>query len=183
MTIETPNLRLVPLAAEELLALFDGSSLSDRLGAADELQAFCVSSVNETSAAWFEKLRASSGIDPWLHGFAVVLRDENRAIGIVSFKGPPDESGMVEIAYGIVPSGRGRGHATEGAAALVDFASRDDRVRLIRAHTMPTPNASTRVLGKCGFANVGEVVDPEDGPVWRWERRPAEKIESPPIES
>ena len=31
-------------------------------------------------------------------------------------------------------------------------------------------NASTRVLTKCGFRHVGEVMDPEDGLVWRWEK-------------
>jgi hypothetical protein len=25
---------------------------------------------------------------------------------------------------------------------------------------------------KLGFAHLGQVVDPEDGPVWRWERAP-----------
>jgi len=25
------------------------------------------------------------------------------------------------------------------------------------------------VLKHCGFAYVGAVIDPEDGPVWRWE--------------
>jgi len=27
------------------------------------------------------------------------------------------------------------------------------------------------VLTKCGFRHVADLVDPEDGPVWRWERR------------
>ncbi len=38
------------------------------------------------------------------------------------------------------------------------------------AHTCPEPNASTRVLTKCGFRRVGEVMDPDDGLVWRWEK-------------
>jgi ribosomal-protein-alanine N-acetyltransferase len=53
---------------------------------------------------------------------------------------------------------------------LLDLAARDPRVRLVRAHTLPEPNASTRVLQKCGFVHVGEVMDPEDGRVWRWQR-------------
>ena len=77
---------------------------------------------------------------------------------------------MVEIAYGIVPGFQGRGYATQAALALVGFAFRTGRVRLVRAHTLPVPNASTRVLAKCGFKRTGEVVDPEDGLVWRWER-------------
>jgi RimJ/RimL family protein N-acetyltransferase len=99
-----------------------------------------------------------------------VNRQSGSVIGSVGFKGPPDEAGMVEIAYGIVPVFQGRGYATEAAEACVAFAFGDDRVRLVRAHTLPTFNASTRVLAKCGFAYIGEVVDPEDGLVWRWER-------------
>ena len=91
-------------------------------------------------------------------------------IGAAGFKGPPDEAGMVEIAYGVTPSFEGQGYATEAAAALVAFAFTSGLVELVRAHTLPAANASTRVLAKCGFRHVGEVIDPDDGPVWRWER-------------
>lgn len=46
-----------------------------------------------------------------------------------------------------------------------------DGVRLVRAHTRPDGEASMRVLTKCGFEWIGEVVDPEDGLVCRWEIR------------
>ena len=93
-------------------------------------------------------------------------------IGTAGFKGPPDRTGVVEIAYGIVPSFEGQGYATEAAAALVGFAFASDDVRLVCAHTLPASNASTRVLLKCGFRHTGTVFDPDDGPVWRWERGP-----------
>ena len=97
-------------------------------------------------------------------------------IGGASFKGPPDGTGVVEIAYGIVPSFEGRGYATEAARALVEYAQKNEAVREIIAHTSPEANASTHVLKKCGFTFAGEVMDPEDGRVWRWEhaelRRP-----------
>ena len=54
--------------------------------------------------------------------------------------------------------------------ALVRFASADPRVRIIRAHTLPAKNASTRVLEKCGFTKLGEVIDSENNLVWQWER-------------
>jgi hypothetical protein len=44
-------------------------------------------------------------------------------------------------------------------------------VRTVIAHTLPEENASTRALRGNGFAHAGEVIDPEDGRVWRWERR------------
>ena len=62
----------------------------------------------------------------------------------------------------------------------IDFfgSRRSLRVKCIRAHTRPEANASTRVLAKCGFVLIGPVVDPEDGPVWRWERN-AQHIGTP----
>jgi RimJ/RimL family protein N-acetyltransferase len=62
---------------------------------------------------------------------------------------------------------------TSVTEALVAFAFANGQVRLVRAHTLPEANASTQVLLKCGFHQVGTVVDPEDGPVWRWERGPS----------
>jgi RimJ/RimL family protein N-acetyltransferase len=135
---------------------------------ADGLRAMFVSA--DVSPAWLALLRASSQADPWVHGFAIVHAAAASVIGSAGFKGPPDEQGMVEIAYGIAPSFQGRGCATEAAAAAIAFAIASGRVRIIRAHTLPAANASTRVLAKCGFQLIGEVVDPEDGPVWRWER-------------
>ena len=97
-------------------------------------------------------------------------RGSAAAVGRCGFKGPPAADGIVEIAYGIDPDHQGKGYATEAAEALVIFAFVSERVRVVRAHTLPEPNASTRVLTKCGFRYVGEVIDPEDGLVWRWEK-------------
>ena len=170
MEIDTTNLRLQPYAPEHLLALIEGVPQFEAqigLRAADGLRDFIVS--DQVSPVWLAQLRASREADPWIHGFAVVDRDSRSVIGNASFTGPPDEKGAVEIAYGIVPSYEGRGYATQAATALVAFAFGSDRVRLVRAHTLPEANASTRVLAKCGFERVGEVVESEDGPVWRWE--------------
>jgi RimJ/RimL family protein N-acetyltransferase len=173
IAIETLRLHLRPYTPADLVALIEGvPQFSARLGlpVADGLRAFLVS--DEVSPEWLDRLRATVAwpANPWVYGYGVVHRETNTVVGTAGFKGPPDEDGVVEIAYGIVPSHEGRGLATEVAAALVDFASTSGVVRTVRAHTLPQPNASTRVLTKCGFTFVGEVVDPEDGLVWRWER-------------
>lgn len=124
----------------------------------------------EVSPVWLALLDNSSATDPWIHGFTMVHRDNGSVIGQCGFKGPPDAEGMVEIAYGVAPEHQGQGYATEAAAALVDFAFSHQQVRVVRAHTLPEPNASTRVLTKCGFRKIGDVMDPEDGLVWRWEK-------------
>ena len=124
----------------------------------------------QLSADWLALLRASTPQDPWVHGFSITHRQSGESVGRCGFKGPPAAEGAVEIAYGIDPAHQGNGYATEAAEALVLFAFGDDRVRVVRAHTLPHANASTRVLTKCGFRRTGEVVDPEDGLVWRWEK-------------
>jgi RimJ/RimL family protein N-acetyltransferase len=123
------------------------------------------------SPAWLALLEASGPSDPWIHGFTLVHQASGQIVGQCGFKGPPDADGMVEIAYGVAPEHQGQGYATEAADALTNFAFRQDHVRTVRAHTLPEVNASTRVLTKCGFEPIGEVIDPDDGRVWRWERR------------
>jgi [ribosomal protein S5]-alanine N-acetyltransferase len=172
MAIETAHLSLIPYSSDQLLALIEGNDrFEERFGlpAADGLRDLYVS--DAVSPAWLAQLRASSGADPWVHGFAVVHRQSGSVIGSVGFKGPPNEDAVVEIGYGIVPAFQGRGYATEAAEAVVAFAFDSGQVRLVRAHTLPTPNASTWLLAKCGFERTGEIEDFEDdGLVWRWER-------------
>jgi RimJ/RimL family protein N-acetyltransferase len=104
--------------------------------------------------------------DPW--GSYVVQLD-GQPIGVGAFKSAPAPSGDVEIAYMTFPAHEGRGHATTTIAALVEIAV-GAGARPI-AHTLPQENASNKALRRNGFAFAGEVIDPEDGLVWRWERR------------
>lgn len=124
----------------------------------------------ELSADWLSRLAAAKHADPWILGFTLHSREDDSVVGQCGYKGPPSEDGMVEIAYYVEESLRGQGYATEAAEALTAYAFAHDDVRLVRAHTLPQSNASTRVLTKAGFQKVGEVIDPEDGPVWRWEK-------------
>ena len=122
----------------------------------------------QVSADWVARVRAATAPDPWICGFSIFERASGAAVGSCAFKSPPDPDGVVEIAYGVDPSHQGRGYATEATQALVDYAFASGRVRRVIAHTLPEPNASTRVLAKCGFDFLGEVIDPDDGLVWRW---------------
>jgi RimJ/RimL family protein N-acetyltransferase len=123
--------------------------------------------VLESTKTMLARMRTSPP-SPWTHGFAVVARKTGDVIGAGGYKGPPDADGMVEIAYGLDPDHRGQGYAKEAAAALVAFAL-GAGAKLVRAHTEPGNGASSGVLAALGFDRVGEVVDPEDGLVWRWE--------------
>jgi RimJ/RimL family protein N-acetyltransferase len=152
----TKNLKLVPQTLEEVRAMVEAMTPSEKA---------------ELSADWLALLHASTSADPWTYGFSLVLRDSDTLVGTGGFKGPPGADGVVEIAYGVSPDYQGKGYATEAAAALTAYAFASGKVRVVRAHTLPESNASARVLTKCGFRRIGEVIDPEDGLVWRWEKQ------------
>lgn len=94
--------------------------------------------------------------------------ETGRIVGTCGFKARPSPDGMVEIAYYTFPPFEGRGFATEMANILVARAVSSIDVGEIIAHTLPEPNASTRILERCAFQRAGEHIDPEDGPIWRW---------------
>ena len=164
VVIPTASLDLVLQTPDELLAWVASLPSGDRA---------------EVSPDWIARVRTAAAGDPWALSFTVVERASGSAVGTCAFKGPPDADGVVEVAYGTDPAHRGRGFATEAAGALAGFAFASGRVRLVRAHTRPDNGASKRVLARCGFRRVGEVMDPEDGLVCRWERGPAESGAAP----
>lgn len=173
--LETARLTLRVCAPEHLLALIEQPDQVERLvGLPVAMELHGLYNSDAVSPRWLAALREAKGRgappDPWRHGFFVAHNVDRRIIGSAGYKGAPDADGMVEIAYGVVPPYEGKGYATEAAAALVAYAFEQESVRLVRAHTLPEPNASTHVLRKNGFRFVGDVIDPEDGPVWRWER-------------
>ncbi|MEO7189895.1 MAG: GNAT family N-acetyltransferase [Vicinamibacterales bacterium] len=153
--IQTERIKLVPQTLEEVRARVEGMAANQKA---------------ELSSEWLAQLQAAT-VDLWTLGFAIVHRADDTVIGACGFKGPPGTDGIVEIAYGVAPDYQGHGYATEAAEALVAYAFNSGQVRVVRAHTFSEASASTRVLTKCGFQAVGEVIDPEDGLVWRWERQ------------
>jgi ribosomal-protein-alanine N-acetyltransferase len=61
-----------------------------------------------------------------------------------------------EIGYSILAPYEGRGFATEGTKALIEYLRRDARLESVIAHTFPSIPASIRVMEKCGFVFDGE---------------------------
>ena len=114
------------------------------------------------------RLMTAVGGDPKWFGYLTIDTSTKMIIGTCAFKGPPSGGGNVEIAYFTFPEFEKNGYATAMASALVDIASKSEAVRRIIAHTLPESNASTKILQRIGMSFIGEVVDPEDGRVWRW---------------
>lgn len=158
MTIKTQSLNLV---------------LDSLEAARERIGALPAEHREQISAEWLALFEQASEGDPWILGFRLVRQSDGAEVGQCGFKGPPDVAGTVEISYYVASEFEGNGYGSETAEALTRFALADSRVQTVSAHTLPEQNASTRILKKCGFKQVGEVVDPDDGLVWRWERAAA----------
>jgi ribosomal-protein-alanine N-acetyltransferase len=167
--VETSHLVLVPHHPADLRALL--ASTCEYEARTGRRVALAIRDfVLAASPDFMEQLQNANSPDPWRFGFAAFHKIDNIVMGMAGFTAPPDPQGAVEIAYGIDPTYQGKGYATEVAQALVDYAVQIGHASIIRAHSLPETNASTRVLDKCGFKKIGEITDPENNRVWRWEK-------------
>jgi ribosomal-protein-alanine N-acetyltransferase len=156
--IETDRLDLVLLTRGWLQASADGAPLPD-LGFADPGGILADS---ESLVRWrLAQLAADPTEEPWLLR-AIVLRDVDEAVGYANFHAPPDERGMVEIGYTILPAQRRHGYATEAANGMWAWAARNG-ARILRAAIRPDNEPSLALIRRAGFVEVGSQIDEIDG--------------------
>ncbi len=167
MTIRTARLRLEPARLPELQAFGAGGeqALAAALGVTLEPGWAGPDALEAVGASLGFLAAHPEAADWWLHFFFDAA--DGRLIGLGGFKGAPADGGL-EIGYEFAPARRGLGLATEAARGMVAHAFARPDVDHVLAHTLPNENASTNVLRKAGFRFDGEIVDPDDGPVWRW---------------
>ena len=167
--------------------------MSSRDTARERLTGLSLVAATDAHFAWLldeadapDQLRLPpSGIDqPWVyrwlratlptlgeHGSWLMVAD-GEAVGLCSYKAPPDPQGAVEIGYGVALERRRRGYATQAVTRLVEAARGDERVRALTAETALDNVPSQRVLEANGFVQTGRGMD-DDGEtiVWRLDLR------------
>jgi RimJ/RimL family protein N-acetyltransferase len=91
----------------------------------------------------------------WSIWYLVQREGSRRLLGFGSFAGRPDEGGIVEISYSVLPDSQGRGLATEAVQRLAAWAFSHPQVQTVFAETLPHLRSSIRVLQKNGFRYRG----------------------------
>ena len=165
--LQTERLTLVPLSREIAM-----SAMRDRARLAALLAAHVPDDWPEPDFAGFlpvlrRALRKDPACGEW---FGIIIHTADRTVvGDMGFHGPPDEEGMVEIGYSILPAFRRRGYAFEMARALIGWALARPEITRITATGVAAGNrGSIRVLEK-----VGMQCTRRDGDLLSWElRRP-----------
>lgn len=156
--IRTERLDLVVLTRAYLERVVEGEPRPD-LGFVDPED--FLAGAHDVVGLRLEQLVAKPALEPWLLR-AIVLHAGRVAVGFCTFHDAPDERGIVELGYEIVPAYRRRGFARETTRAMAMWAAHHG-ARVLRASVSPDNAASLALVGGEGFVRVGEQVDEEDG--------------------
>ena len=161
----TDRLELKSLTSRAAAALSDDRTETSRLLGASLPDAW-----PEANVLGLLALRPPASEEAERFGVWVVIeRESGSVVGDIGFKGPPDDTGTIEIGYSIVADWRRRGYAKEAAAGLVGWALTQPDVRTIVAATDPGNEPSMRTLEAVGFHRTGE----DDGEIrWRYVPEP-----------
>jgi len=104
--------------------------------------------------------------DPSFAHIAIVLaidKSTNQVIGSAGFHDFPNEEGMIEIGFGIVPEMQNKGFGKELLIGMWKMICKRTDVKVLRYTVAPDNAPSMHIINKLGFEKVGEQIDPEDG--------------------
>jgi len=147
----------LPLTTERLLL---------RPATLDDLEAWLAISRDAEQVWWGEPRStvddARANLDKHLtsqerHGFSlwpVELRATGDVVGLTGLQHLADGP-EIEVGYRVLRGHWGHGYATEAATAAIRFGFDELGLDQVVAVTMPTNEASRRVLEKCGLTFVG----------------------------
>jgi RimJ/RimL family protein N-acetyltransferase len=158
---DVPAIRFVQLSPAALSALIDGDLAAAGAAAGTPLSQYLV----DESWLWhirLEQIRADPASADWI-ARAAVAEPEGVVVGHGGFHGPPDEDGVVEVAYSVDPAHRRKGYAKAMLRALLERADADPAVTAVRASIRPDNVASLATIAGFGFTKIGEQWDAEDG--------------------
>ncbi|MCL6674016.1 GNAT family N-acetyltransferase [Streptomyces panaciradicis] len=109
-----------------------------------------------------DQLAKDPSAAPWITRAAVSELD-GAVVGDAGFHGPPDEAGLVEVGYTVVPGYRRQGYARAMLRALLVRAAAEPGVMTVRARIGSDNTASLATIAGFGFTRVGEHGNERDG--------------------
>jgi RimJ/RimL family protein N-acetyltransferase len=126
-------------------------------------------SVAETEA-YLQKMQLENSKLGGLGFFTVLIKETNEAIG-VSTALHREKLEFVDIGYGFLPKGRGKGYAAEATKLIIEYVSSTFKQKKVFAFTMPDNENSQKLLKKLDFKFVGiqEIFDNEKDAVFEYD--------------
>ncbi len=152
-TLESERILLKPLSIRDLEnihtgrpdqieTIIDPAALSDAAMKAIAKKVELIRMADEENHDWYTY---------WL----IAIKETGEGIGLIGFKGIPDESGYAEVGYGISPDYWNRGYTTEALKTLIRWAYGFPICKGITANALKTNIGSIKVLEHCNFRKIG----------------------------
>lgn len=166
LRVSTERLELAPLTLDGIEALIagDGARLRELTGVLFPRPAAPPPYMADPLPTVRDRLRAHPDQAPWWN-WLVFERETRRAVGSVSFGGPPDESGVVLIGYAMYEQFEGRGYATEVVRAMIAWAFQQAGVKQVRTLAPVWNTPALRVAENVGMRPVAADEDDDVGEV------------------
>ncbi len=171
-TLMTARLEMVPITVAIVEAVLAGRrEVAERLIGAGLPDAWPGRALIERAfSANLEAIRQNPDHRLWGDRVMIAREGERRVVGSVVFHGGPNAEGVVEVGYGVERDSQGKGYATEGTLAAVEWALGLPSVRAVCAQTPVWHHASQRVLERVGMCLVGRHEHEMLGEVLEYER-------------
>jgi len=148
--IQTERLCLHLLQVEEARALLKGQSQPDL----PWMRGYPIEGSMIAAEAYVRAIDGGQKLGPF-GMYQIVVTKEGLVVGDIGFHGPPDSLRSVTVGYGLAPSARGHGYATEALRALITWAMTQPEVRRVEADAVHANLASQRVMERAGMRYVG----------------------------
>ena len=88
--------------------------------------------------------------------WTVILKENNKMIGDLCFKGEPNIDGEIEIGYGTYFEFRRKGYMTEAIDVMLKWAKMQPEVLKVLASTEKNNISSQRILESNNFSKISE---------------------------
>jgi [ribosomal protein S5]-alanine N-acetyltransferase len=162
--IETRRLQLIPFSLElKKAAINDRARLIEMLGV-NVPEGWPEPDLAEALPFFVENMEKAPNEPPW--DWIAIHTLDQAVIGGIGFMGGPDQDGVVEVGYDIVPAYRLQGYATEMARSVIEWAFQSKGIKVVTAASLNDNVGSIKVLEKLGMHQV----EP-DGNMLKWEIR------------
>jgi RimJ/RimL family protein N-acetyltransferase len=110
-------------------------------------------SVEETKV-FLEEMLTDTYTKSGLGYFTVILKETNEAIG-VSTALKREALAFIDVGYGFLPKGRGKGYAREATLLILQYVQQTFKQKKAFAFTIPQNDKSQILLKKLNFSYIG----------------------------
>ncbi|WP_298878548.1 GNAT family N-acetyltransferase [uncultured Polaribacter sp.] len=125
-------------------------------------------SIDETEV-YLKKMQLENSKMGGLGFFTVILKETNEAIG-TSTALQREKVNFIDIGYGFLPKGRGKGYAFEATKLIIEYVRNKFNQEKVLAFTIPENKNSQKLLKKLDFKFTGyqNIFDDEEDAVFEY---------------